>query len=101
MLLGVQTHNPLRDERFKNRLCHGCAEDNALWMKTIVGCELNQGIFLDLNMNDGPRNGSSDSRNDSLAHRWFQRQDYKILLRPESVSLKGKCFLVRGVGRAE
>ena len=44
---------------------------NTLRIEITVGPELNLTILLDLNVNYGPRNRSTDSRNDLPVHRWF------------------------------
>jgi hypothetical protein len=48
--LRIGPHDALTYERFENYRLHTRAEDNALRMKIIVGCELEEAIFLDLYM---------------------------------------------------
>src|SRR5215831_11779519 len=46
-------------------------------------------------MENGPRDSSTNCRHDLIAHRWFQGNDHKVLLWPRCVSLERSGWLLR------
>src|SRR5580692_2001467 len=85
----IRPHDILRNKRTNDILFHFASEENRFRMEIIVSTELKLPTLLDLYVNYGSWNSAADSSNDSLPHRWLQRNNYKILLWRQCVSLEG------------
>ena len=69
-------------------------------MKIIVRTKLKQTIFLDLDVDYGVGNGSTDRSDDAFGHGGLQGNNYEVLFWPQSVSLEGRRRFLRGAGYA-
>lgn len=98
---GVRPHDILGDERLNDIFFHCAPEANTLRIEMVVGSELKLTILLDLNVNYGSRNSSTDSSNNFLGHKWLEGNNYKVLLWPQRVSLKGGGRFLGGTGDAQ